>query len=75
MRAFKQQNTGGPVAGPPKRMSDFELESLLRQRPLGPKFTFRCPACGNRLRAELEAAGRLGQCPVCETCFPVPPQS
>ena len=69
MRSFKQQNAESPG---PKRMSDFELEAILRQRPVGPKFTFRCPACGNRLQAESAMTGRVGQCPACEMLFHVP---
>ena len=71
MNAYKQQ----AVAGSPGliQMSDFELESLLRQRPVGPgKFKFLCPACGIRLQAEVGATGRPGKCPACETHFRVP---
>jgi hypothetical protein len=74
MNAYKQQ----AVAGSPRlmRMSDFELESILRQRSTGlGEFTFLCPACGIRLQAEWGAMSRLGRCPVCEIRFPVPPQS
>jgi DNA-directed RNA polymerase subunit RPC12/RpoP len=61
---------GGPGGA---KLSDFELESLLRQRPIvSHKFVFRCPACGNQLRTDLTAKGRFGQCPACETHVPVP---
>ena len=59
----------GPVAN---HLSDFELESLLRQRPISKKFVFRCPACGNQLRTDSTATGRFGQCPACAMQVPVP---
>ena len=58
MSEFKQQNAGSPVAESPgpTRMSDFELESILRQRPLGPrKLTFLCPACEIRVHVPVQS--------------------
>ena len=76
MNEFRQHDAAGPVAGPPgpQRMSQDELESILRLQPPGLQtFTFLCPVCGNRLRAEVKATGRVGQCPACEMLFNVPP--
>ena len=69
MNAYKQQAVA-ELPGP-MRMSRFQWP----HPPEPPKFTFRCPACGNRLRAELGAAGRLGRCPACEVLFNVPSPS
>jgi ribosomal protein S27E len=65
------QKPGG--SPPATQLSDFEMESLLLQRPLvSHKLVFRCPACGNQLRTASSAAGRVGQCPACATQVPVP---
>ena len=54
-------------------LTEFELESILRQKPLaGRKFVFMCPACGHRLRTNLLSAGRIGRCPACQTEQTVP---
>ena len=37
------------------------------------RISVRCPACGNRLKAELGAIGRVGRCPACSTRFHVQP--
>ena len=56
-------------------ISDFELESLLRQRPLVPRrLTFLCPACGNQLKADPASQGKVGRCPACAMRVPVPGQ-
>ncbi len=54
-----------PQGGPDgTKLSDFELESLLRQRPIvSHKFVFRCPACGNQLRTDSTAKGRFRAMP------------
>ena len=55
-------------------MSEAELGSILGLQPPGLRmFTFVCPVCGNRLRAEVNATGLVGQCPACEMLFNVPP--
>ncbi|MDD4891564.1 MAG: hypothetical protein PHU85_16720 [Phycisphaerae bacterium] len=55
-------------------LSDFVIESLLTQRPMASRsrLEFRCPACGNLLRAGAASAGRAVRCPACGIAFHVP---
>ncbi len=41
--------------------------------PPAPPAELRCPACGQRLRAPAQAAGRPGRCRACQVVFPIPP--
>jgi len=76
MSQFRQTNNAGGPSLRSTAISEFELEAILRQKPmLARRFVFPCPACGNLLRTDPASRGKPGQCPACETRFHVPRHS